>query len=542
MLKIIDNFSGYLTRDDSGDMNSGLVKYPTSFGYDPLSSPGNLTWLEQPVQIDSGASVITDLIMAAKTRLESGITYAYAVGHTGRLYKIQVNNPATFAPDYDTPVLLTTLTINSPTFKYGSSIQFYGATEKIFVGHDKGVTKVNYDGTGEAFVGVLGSYTASVPRPSANFLGKLEFGNGTNLVEIDSTETVTSYSKLSPAFPSGTFVRDLDVTPDGNYLQIVVSHLNSPDLTSVIQDTTSLSSADSYKFLWNGTDTGYTSYESFSGYSLTSNTTFGPFSYTLGYDLGGAGIYTGGQKVESLPAVYSPNFGAMFSNGNMLGFMAPEYNQGNLVGIGAAKLGASIFLFGQYDEQFRKGLYRFLRINNTFATDEPVQIPVCLTVSNLFYGSSHSQYSNNVVGTAKLYYSVLGIDSNGNATYKFYRFCTSPTGSGSAIVNAVYETQNETSFKLFRSIISKKFKVSQVRLYTKPFVGGESFQIALIGADGQVMSGGSKIFSPSAGDDLVRFDPQTGPTYSVGVRITNDATTNWTGVKLELEYEEFGTT
>lgn len=116
--KVINNFNGKLTRYSDGDSNSGLCKYNTTFGNDPFTNPGNLTWFEQPTQIDSGGSVITDLIMAARPRLESGITYVYAIGHTGRLYKIQVNQPSGYNPNLDTPVLLTTLTSNSPTFKY----------------------------------------------------------------------------------------------------------------------------------------------------------------------------------------------------------------------------------------------------------------------------------------------------------------------------------------------------------------------------------------------------------------------------------------
>ena len=234
---VVDNFQGRLTRYAGGDITSGYAKYTKTFGNDPLSNPGNLTWFEAPTRIDAAESVITDLIMAARPRLESGITYVYAIGHTGRLYKIQVNDPTTYNPDYDNPVLLTTLTSGSPTFKYGASIQFFGATEKIYIGHDLGVTSVTFAGGSETVVGVAGSYTANVPRPSVQFAGKLYFGNGTNILEIDSTATVTDYTKLDPAFPVGTQVRDVDVSPDGNYVQIVVSRVSQPDMTVITQDT-----------------------------------------------------------------------------------------------------------------------------------------------------------------------------------------------------------------------------------------------------------------------------------------------------------------
>ena len=85
--KVLTNFSGRLTRYEKGDMDSGFAKYSKTFGNDPFFDPGNLTWFEQPSRIDPTESVITDLIMAARPRLESGITYVYAIGHTRKLFK-----------------------------------------------------------------------------------------------------------------------------------------------------------------------------------------------------------------------------------------------------------------------------------------------------------------------------------------------------------------------------------------------------------------------------------------------------------------------
>lgn len=522
----INNFQGQLSRFNNGDINSGLAKYMTTFGNDPFTSPGNLTWFEQPTRIDAAESVVTDLIMAARPRLESGITYVYAIGHTGRLYKIQVNDPTSYNPNYDNPVLLATLSSNSPTFKYGASIQFYGDTERIYIGHDKGVTRIDFDGTNETFVGVAGSYTANVPRPSVNFNGKLEFGNGTNLVEIDSTATVTTYAKLSPAFPVGTVVRDVDVSPDGNYVQIVVSRVTPPDMTVGTQDTNSLSSADSYFIYWNGIDLGYTSYNPYTSYSLNANASFGPYSYTMGYDLGGAAIYSGGNKLISLPDSLSPNFNALFSTGNLLGFAAPEQN--------ASVLKGSLLTFGQYDREIPEGLYRFFRISATTQTDI-VQMPVCTIVSNLFYGSSSAGYTANRVGSAKVYFSTLETSATPTTKYKLYKFTTVPTALGTAIAG-VYETQTQ--------LFSKKIKPSEVRIYTEPLVTNNSFTVDLIGSNGGVISGSSKTFTVgtnvTAGQDYVWYNLETAPTYAIGLRITNAGTLNWVGVKAEIDWEPAG--
>ena len=528
----INNFQGRLTRYYDGDINAGYAKYSNTFGNDPFTDPGGLTWFESPTEIDSGHSVITDLIMASKVRLESGITYVYAIGHTGRLYKIQVNDPTTYNPNYDNPVLLTTLTSGSPTFKYGASIQFYGSTEKIFIGHDKGVTKVNFNGTGETFVGVAGSYTASVPRPSVNFLAKLYFGNGTNIVEIDSTELVISYSKLSPAFPSGTQVRDVDVSPDGNYMQIVVSRVPQADMTVSTQDTSSLSSGDSYFLLWNGIDLAYTSYNPYNSYSLNANTSFGPYSYTMGYDLGGAAIYSGGQKIVSLPSSLSPNFNSLFSTGNLMGFGAPE---NTLLPDGNTTLKGTMTVYGNYDNEIPTGLFRWFRLAASSPETDIIQMPMTQIVSNLFYGSSSAGYTGNQVGSAKLYFSTLEVSNSPTTAYNLYKFTTVPTGLGT-VMNGVYETQNQ--------LFSKKIKISQVRIYFDPVITNNAFTILLIGSDASQLDNSNYTFTVgtnlTAGQDYAWYNPEVPETYSLGVRITNVGSKNMVITKIECDYTDGG--
>ncbi|OHE77305.1 MAG: hypothetical protein A3F67_04795 [Verrucomicrobia bacterium RIFCSPHIGHO2_12_FULL_41_10] len=522
----ITNFQGRLTRYNDGDINSGYAKYSSTFGNDPITSPSNLTWFENPTRIDPDEDVITDLIMAARPRLESGITYVYAIGHTGRLYKIQVNDPTTYNPDYDNPVLLATLTAESPTFKYGASIQFFGDTERLYIGHDRGVTRVNFDGASETFVGTQASYTSDVPRPSVQFLGKLYFGNGANLVEIDSTATVTDYSKLDPAFPVGTQVRDIDVSPDGNYVQIVVSRVAQSDMTVATQDTSSLSSADSYFIFWNGTDTGYTSYNPYNSYSINSNTSFGPFSYTTGYDLGGAAIYTQGQKILSLPDSQTPSFNAMFSTGNLVGFVSPEQNDSVLKG--------SLLLYGSYDKEIAEGLYRWFRLSATTQTDIQ-QVPVCVIVSNLFYGASSAGYTDNKVGSAKIYFSTLETDSAPTTKYKLYKFTTVPTGVGTAIAG-VYETQTQ--------LFSKKITIKEVRVYGESWVTNNAFTVALIGSNGTPIANSSKTFTAgtdlTVGDDFAWYNHDIAPTYALGLRITNSGSVNNVITKVEVDFEVKG--
>lgn len=534
-LKIIDNFGGRLVRDTIGDMNSGLAKYATTFGNEPFGNPGNLSWIETATQIDPSASVITDLIMDGKTRVESGITYVYCIGHTGRVYKIQVNDPASFNSNYDNPVLLTTLTSNNPTFTRGGSLTFYGATERIYIGSDMGVTRIDFNGANETFTGSTSSWIQNVPRPVQEFLGKLYYGNGSNIAEIDSTLNVTTYTKLTPGFPNNTQVRDLDLSPDGNYLEAVVTELALPDLTVATQDTTFLANSNSYIFKWNGIDQGYTSFSSFPAFSLNTNIMFGSYQYTFGYDIAGSAVFDPVNKILTPTLTQAPLPNAVRSNANIVGWATPEFYNGFLRVVN--------FVYGSLDKEIGLGWWRQFGQSATGTETDVLKVPFQLLVTNFVLGSVTNGYTGGLVSPGKAYFSTLETSPSPTKKYKLYKWYPVPIGLNPAI-QGVYETQQETSLKLFRSIVSKKFKPTQVRFYVEPLIAGNSFKIDIIGSDGNPMNGGSQTFTVgtncSVGQDYVWYTPQTAPTYSMGIRITQLGTTNWTGVKMELDYEEAG--
>lgn len=525
--KIINNFGGRLTRYTDGDMNSGFAKYTTTFGNDPFSDPGNLTWMETATQIDAAGSVITDLIVAGKERVESGISYVYAVGHTGRVYKIQVNDPTTYNPNYDNPVLLTTITSNSPTFTRGGSLDFFGSTERIYIGHDKGVTRVDFDGTNETFVGALGSWTQTVPRPFAQFIGKLYVGNGNNIAEIDSTATVTTYSKLTPGFPTNTQTRDLDTSPDGIYLQVVVTRLVLPDITATTQDTTFLSNSESYIFKWNGIDGGYTAFDVFPSFSLNANTIFRNYQYTFGYDLAGVAVFNPTEKILSPVLSQAPLPNAIGSNANLVGWATTEFYQGFSRMVS--------FIYGSLDNEVGNGWWRQFAQSAQGTETDVVRVPFQLVVSNFVLGSVTNGYSGGVAGYGKAYFSTLETSSSPTTKYKLYKWFPVPTTTGTAL-GGVYETQNE--------LFEKKIKPTEVRIYGEPWVTNNSFKIDLIGADGNVITNSSKTFTVgtniTAGDDIAQYNPAIKPTYSLGVRITNLGSANNTIMKVEIDHEPTG--
>jgi len=534
---IVDNFSGRLTRYTDGDINSGYTKYTVTYGVDYFSKPRNLTWQETPIQIDAGGSVITDLIVAGKSRVESGIVYVYAIGHTGRLYKIQVNDPSTYNPNYDNPVLLATLSSNTPTFTRGGFIDFYGATERIYIGHDKGVTRIDFNGTNEAFVGALGSWTQNVPRPLRQFIGKLYVGNGSNIAEIDTTATVTTYTKLAPSWPSNTQVRDLDTSVDGVYLQAVVTRVALGDITSTTPDTNDITNSDSYIFRWNGTDGGYTAFETYSAYSLTASFSFGQSQYVFGYDITGSAVFAPNVKIISPVLTNSPMPNAMGVGTDMVGWIATEtYNLTSKKVATGGILRASQFIYGKTDSEFPTAWYRQFAMTATAPETDIIRIPFAQLVSNLNIGSSSNGYLAGIFGFGKYYFSTLETSAGPTTQYRFYKWFPVSTTLGTTITGQ-YETQTQ--------LFSKKIKVNKVRIYTEPLVTNNSFTISLIGSDGNAITNGSKTFTVgsnvTAGTDMNEWSPDMNRTYALAVRITNAGSANWTCHKIEIDYDQSGT-
>ena len=528
---VIDNFRGSIVPRINGDINNGYSYWFDVFAYDVFSKPGNLTWHEAPIQIDAAGTVITDLIMAGKVRMESGTLYVYAIGHLGRLYKIQVNDTATSNPDYDIPVLLTTITSGTPTFTRGGFIDFFGSTEQIYIGHDKGVTRINFDGTGETVVGVAGSWTATVPRPLQQFGASLYAGNGTNLTEIIGAGTVATYSKLSPAFPIGTQVRDIKLTPDGNYVQVVVTRLALSDMTATTPDTTLIAPTDSYLFKWNGIDAGYTSYTYYPSTILNAVTTFSDSQYVFGYDTVGQAVYNPIRKIfselpNSLSGTTYPN--AINSIGNLVQWATTLPYLTNTYA-----LFLHYGILSDYDHD--NGLWAPVFMAATSPETDVMRIPCQIMISNTTEGTSSSGYTNNIIGTSKVYFSTLETSSGPTTDYKLYKWFPFPTGLHDSELG-VFQTQNQ--------LFSKKIQIHQVRIYGQPWVANNSFIIDLIGSDDAPITNGSQTFTVgtnlTVGNDFAWYSPAIKPVYSLALRVTNNGTANHIINKIEIDYSSGG--
>lgn len=526
----VDNFTGNLTRFRTGDINSGKAYQDTSWGYTSFALPPALTFNQSPISI--GGAVVTDLIVAGKCRIESGITYTYAIGHTGRLYKIQVNNPVTFNPDYDNPVLLATLS-NGQTFNYGASLDFYqsATSEKIWIGTDQGMTKINFDGTGETVIGTTDSthWVFAVPRVQRQEVGKIYVTNGSNLAEIDSSETVTTYTKINPGFPANYQARDLDSTADGRYVVITITRSPAGSILTTTPDLNNTVS-DSIIAYWNGTDPAVSSFNSTPNFVQTCYHTFGQNEYIFGYDITGAIISNPNKKLFFLPWAVAPSTNAVSSTGDFVGWCQVEGANGN----NTTNATANFMIYGNIDIESPVGLYRQIRLTSSLTNGDIIRVPFMQLVSTEQFAGPTSGYAltpfgNYNIATGKTYFSTLEFDGVTTA-YKLYSF-KNALDLLSAVCTGNYDTQIE--------IMSQKTTIPEYRVYTDPSAGNESFTVSILGSNGLPLSGTTQTFTANPGDDRFKYNPSMLPTQAIGLRVTNV-----TGLpiihKVEIDYTHAG--
>ena len=525
----INNLGGPLTQRHNGDINSGMAIYDTSWGYDPYSKPGNLTWLEQPASILTFiSSSSTTGIYKMKLREENGVSRVYAVGNRASpvtLYRITPTN--TTAPNSDVTSVIGSF---NASVLYQAGMEFYGSTEKIFTALDGTISKVNFDGSSGS---IIGTGFTSRPMPMTTFLGKVYFGNNRNIGEIDSTEVITNTDKLSPALPADVTVTDLDVSPDGNYLQITASKSNSPIFIGASATTNPpRTPVDSYKFYWNGVDAGVTSFDTYGGTIFFASEVFGEHNYVAGQDAGG-GILLDRKNKVAIPGIVNLSAAATYSISETFGMVVPEFD------VTDRKYKTAVFHYGSWGDQVQPGLYRLLR-QEAAELNDVMFVPSGIVANAFSHAPSALSLVNNVAGVPKLYYSNTEISDNSvnNRQNRLWRFNIMNSGI-SSVVAGIYETQTQ--------LFSKKVSPKEVRVYTNPLATDNAFEVDLIGSGGSVLSGGSRGFTVgtnvTAGEDFIRYNPATAPTYALGVRITNASVTgvrNWQASKIEIDYEQAG--
>lgn len=537
---VITNFGGRLTRMVNGELNSGFAKFKTSFGYDPFSKPMNLTWLEQPTSVLSSS---TNIVLAAKERFQVGDSapMVYAVnatngGNNASLIAITPNSVSN--ANVDTTSVLGVISNNTPAFSFGSSIDFFGDTEKVYVSSDGQINSINFDGSGDTKVGTTG-YKASQFRPLKQFVGKLHFGNGNTIAAIDSTGTITSsiigtgqgnlYSELNPPLPVENTVHDIDASPDGNYLLITAADQSNENIGAVLGEMNNTSATFGFLYGWNGSDAAVTTANQIPSFAITALQTYLQKNLFFGADAFGAILSDGTTKILTLENNKSPLPNATMVNGNFLCWANPE-----ITGDGTTMQG-SMYYFGSLDEENPKGLYRLMRLPSTLSNGFIYQIPLNILVNSKYTSLNQAKTALVKTGYGKHYFSVWDLNATTNA-YKLFRFLVTSTGTGTPQAG-VYETQTQ--------LFSKRIGVSQIRVYTEPTVAGNAFQLDVIGADGSIVPDGTYTYTfgdtidPQSGStslERINFNPNAKTQYALGLRITNTGTTNMTIKKIEVDY------
>lgn len=544
---VITEFSGRLTRRINGDLNSGNANFSQSFGYDPFSKPGNLTWLEQPTSIVG----ISSLVQAGKV-LSASLSgpNVHVIDQTGTWY--QIRSSSTANPNLNSIVGIAS--VSSQTYNFGTSMEFFGSVVgtdvagnrlgKLYVGGDNGIKSINPDGSAEATVGTLGNYVTNIYRPLKPFAGKLIFGNGNTIAAIDSTGTVSSsvigtgvqspiYSQINPALGTNAKVLDLEVSTSNDYIVAASAEIIQEErLDSTGYDIVETFGSQGGKlFLWNGTDVTVTAATSAPTYLISAIETFFKNTAFFAADSFGTAFNDGSGKILTLTNNKPPLPNAVCTNGNFMTWASPETD--------GTKRYMSLYYYGSLDQENPPGLYRLLRWSTPQSNGFVSKVALNMLVSNKYTTVNTAQNALVVYGYGKHY---IGVNSvNASTTQGFLlSFLTTPTGTGTPQLG-VYQTQTQ--------LFSKRIGTSQIRVYTEPTVAGNAFQLDMIGADGAVIENGTFTYAfgdtsdPNSGStSLQRINFNTNPRtfYSLGIRITNTGTTNMTIKKIEIDYNEEG--
>lgn len=538
----ITNFTGHLTRTRNGQMNSGLAKFDTSFGYNPFYKPGQLSWFKSPINL---SLTINGCILAGVSRVESGTLVTYCITNTGHL--VRITGEGNGVSD------VRTLVTGSPTFTYGADITFYGATNNLYISHDLGVTKIVIDASGN-FVSEsqIGTWDATHFTPITTRRGLCQF-NG-NLYVINSDASVTyanniaeitpaisiTYAKLSPSLPVGSYIRDLDINPDFTYLLMTTSFTPS-ELLAPVNDMGNTASTSSDLYKWNGTDIGVTAGVALPNFSVTALQSFGNNQMMFMYDTFGGAIYRDGNKILTMRNQKSPFPTATSSTGNFLAWNSPDFYF-NLDTQAGSVYGSMYYLGSMEGEP--AGLYRIFRQTSNIS-GTIYQMPYMGFTTNRYISVNTSDTPQVDSNGTHIYSFIDYSGSAGSTVNNFYAFYVappddSPTGWSGAI-GGVFETQNQ--------LFSKKISVKQIRVYCEPTVSNNGFQIDMIGGNGKKVTNGTFTYTFAAGStptsllgtvERINFNPATGDLYSLGLRVTNTGSANMYINKIEVDFTQSG--
>lgn len=487
---IFSNFLANLTRFPNGDLDSGKAVDRTTYGAHAWAAPGVINFTDKQTDI---TGIVEGVVIDGKPRTENGVSFMYVITHLGYLYKIQVNNPETKNIMYDTPSLLKKMTSVS-TFTMGGSLIFF--TGKILVGHDGGVSVIDFDGENERAIGDDTQWITGVPRQGKILFRNVYFTNGNNISKIDPTLTVKTYTTISELDDDQIF-KTIEVDKTGQLLILVSSNVPTQSLISVTPNVPLTYPATSYVIRWDPRKEIIISTNS-APFEQTAAMTAGPAEYIWGCDVVGGGLMDLAQDLKKITSgtgtflvAQSPCANATASSGNLIGWAAVEPFP--TTGISNVQ-GASFFIYGKLDEDEPTLIYtRLMSFLSSLSGGDIIRIPWVHQVGSLQTAGDTSGYGSgltkNQTAQGRIYMSTVEFDGTTTA-YKLYSL---------SVVNAfanpcagVYETQAKLAGT--GTDTNSTYTPSAVDVYLEPCTGYEQFTLDLIGIDGLAIASDSHQF------------------------------------------------
>jgi len=313
---VISNFSGELTPDLIGKLNSGLqpsVSNPS--GRLPIGNQFRVQGLQFTEAKYSLTGSTPSATIAPTFKSQFGIggnDYANIVAFDvlGNAYFIEASElTGTITPDKDTITRAGGLN-SQDTVAYGGGIFYDGitgsATGTIILGTDAAATSTAKVGayylSGTAGYTVFGNmlngaylrpvtgssstlaWQAGVPRPIVKFGSTAYVANGRNIVALTSNyagyqpalDTIYNSGVLNPPLPADYVIRSMQISNDGRYLIMVAtqniaigSGQPAPFGVSSVQQSV-YQPCDSVVCMWNGSDQALTSTQFFTGLNISA--------------------------------------------------------------------------------------------------------------------------------------------------------------------------------------------------------------------------------------------------------------------------------
>ena len=513
---VLDNFSGELTSELIGTLNSGLQPVSQNpYGKLPFGNPykiKGLQFIEKPYALSGSAptQLIVPTVKGTFLVPNGGNLSPAVVGFDllGNAYVIQASDPSVPTVDKDSIVKYPGITGSSSfTLTYGGGVFYDGitGTGTIVLGTDytggatplAGAYYINNNpffniqaGSPLNQVTVGSGITLSVdmPRPFCKFLGTLYMADGNNIVAFNSnfTQMVAGAGAnggwLNPGLPSDYVIRSMQVSNDGRYMIILAS--NRLTKTSYPYPLNLYEQAqqaiyqpiDSVIAYWNGTDVTFSTEQFFKGLNITAVVVSSTDTIMFAKDLDGVAILDlNGNvlaRIEDVgSAMYPPLPHSIDAIGKLFFFMM--------------QVGTSVNIYC-FDASTNK-LYPIYQDTG----HAKGSILGALTVPTLHTAAIAGGVTWKDITRAKLYYFIEdgGASGLGN-TDVFQQYCIHLQNYG-GVITGNYATQVEE--------FGRKIRPVAARVFTLPMTGTTSFTLQLY--DAQLNSLISKTYSYAAGTD-----------------------------------------